>query len=416
MDTLIPFLTDWGYWGMLVAAFLAGSFFPFSSEAVMAALIAANLNPWQLVVYGSIGNVAGSLFNYFLGRLGKMEWIEKYLHVKKKDLEKAQKFMKGKGAWAGFFAFLPIIGSGITIALGLMRANLPISITSITIGKVLRYIILVASILSLCSCNIEQSSQPVIAVTIEPMQYFTEQIVGDRYQVMTMVPSGMSPETYEPTPRQIVELSHAEYYMKVGKIGFEQTWMRKLKQNAPGLVIIDTSKGITPIRDINGIEDPHTWMSCSSAKNIATQIYLTVARKSPKDSSFYKNNYLRLIRKINQVDTKIRTMLKKHPSNHSAFLIYHPTLTYFSREYNFEQIPLEEEGKEPSASQTQALIDRAKQKDVRTIFVQKQFSPRKTITIQEATNTGTTEINPLNYNWCDEMLKIAQSLTIKNRK
>ena len=416
MDTLIPFLTDWGYWGMLVAAFLAGSFFPFSSEAVMAGLIAANLNPWQLVVYGSIGNVAGSLFNYFLGRLGKMEWIEKYLHVKKKDLDKAQKFMKGKGAWAGFFAFLPIIGSAITIALGLMRANLTISITSITLGKVLRYIILVASILSICSCNIEQSSRPVIAVTIEPMRYFTEQIVGDRYQVMTMVPSGMSPETYEPTPRQIVELSHAEYYMKVGKIGFEQTWMRKLKQNAPGLVIVDTSKGITPIKDINGIEDPHTWMSCSSAKNIATQIYLTVARKSPKDSSFYKNNYLRLIKKINQVDTEIRAMLKKQPSGHTAFLIYHPTLTYFSRDYNFEQIPLEEEGKEPSASQTQVLIDRANKSDIRTIFVQKQFSPRKTITIQEATNTGTTEINPLNYNWSDEMLKIAKSLTIKNRK
>lgn len=143
METIIGFLVDWGYWGMLVAAFLAGSFFPFSSEAVMAGLQAAGLNPVSLVVYGSIGNVLGSMFNYGMGRLGKMEWLEKYLHVKKEDLDKAERFMAGRGAWMGFFAFIPILGSAITIVLGLTRANLPVSVISITIGKVLRYLLLV---------------------------------------------------------------------------------------------------------------------------------------------------------------------------------------------------------------------------------------------------------------------------------
>ncbi len=86
---IVSFLVDWGYWGMLAAAFLAGSFFPFSSEAVMAGLQAAGLEPLPLVIYGSIGNVLGSMFNYGVGRLGKMEWIEKYLHVKKESLDKA---------------------------------------------------------------------------------------------------------------------------------------------------------------------------------------------------------------------------------------------------------------------------------------------------------------------------------------
>ena len=66
---LISFLVEWGYWGMLVAAFLAGSFFPFSSEAVMAGLQAAGLDPIPLIIYGSIGNVLGSMFNYGVGRL-----------------------------------------------------------------------------------------------------------------------------------------------------------------------------------------------------------------------------------------------------------------------------------------------------------------------------------------------------------
>ena len=129
---------------MLVAAFLAGSFFPFSSEAVMLGLFAAGLKAEPLIIYGTIGNVLGSLFNYSVGRMGRMEWIERYLHVKQASLDKPKRFMAGHGAWIGFFAFLPIIGSAITICLGLMRANIAISTVSITIGKLLRYVILMA--------------------------------------------------------------------------------------------------------------------------------------------------------------------------------------------------------------------------------------------------------------------------------
>ncbi|MCI6200657.1 MAG: DedA family protein [Paraprevotella sp.] len=143
MDFLVDILTNYGYWGMLISAFLAGSFIPFSSEAVMLGLLATGLDGGQLVVYGSIGNVLGSMFNYGVGRMGRLDWIEKYLHVSKNDLDKAQRFMAGRGAWMGFFAFLPILGSAITILLGLMRANVPISILSITIGKILRYVILI---------------------------------------------------------------------------------------------------------------------------------------------------------------------------------------------------------------------------------------------------------------------------------
>lgn len=143
MDTIIAFLTSYGYMGMLLAAFLAGSFFPFSSEAVMVGLMATGLDPWQLMVYGTIGNVLGSAFNYGVGRMGKIEWFEKYLHVKPKDLERAERFMAGRGAWMGFFAFLPLLGSAITILLGLMRANIVITFTAITLGKLFRYLVLI---------------------------------------------------------------------------------------------------------------------------------------------------------------------------------------------------------------------------------------------------------------------------------
>ena len=143
MDVLTHLLLDYGYWGMLLSAFLAGSFFSFSSEAVMLGLLAAGLDPVLLLVYGSIGNVMGGMFNYGLGRLGKLEWLERYFHVKKTSIDRAYRFMGGHGAWMGFFAFLPILGSAITIVLGLTRANILLSVLSITIGKVLRYAVLI---------------------------------------------------------------------------------------------------------------------------------------------------------------------------------------------------------------------------------------------------------------------------------
>ena len=143
MDAIIQFLTGYGYMGMLVASLLAGSVFPFSSEVVMAGLMATGLDPWLLAFYGTIGHVLGSALNYGVGRLGKVEWFEKYLHVKQKDLDRAERFMAGRGAWMGFFAFLPVLGSAITILLGLMRSNVVITFIAITLGKIFRYIILI---------------------------------------------------------------------------------------------------------------------------------------------------------------------------------------------------------------------------------------------------------------------------------
>ena len=143
MDAFIELLTSYGYWGMFIAAFLAGSVLPFSSEAVMLTLMAMKLDPWLLMAYGTTGNVLGSVVNYCIGRMGKTEWFEKYLHVKQEDLDRAERFMAGRGAWMGFFAFLPILGSAITILLGLMRANVVITFIAITLGKIFRYIILI---------------------------------------------------------------------------------------------------------------------------------------------------------------------------------------------------------------------------------------------------------------------------------
>lgn len=139
-------LVTYGYWGMFVSALLAGSVLPFNSEVVIGALKVAGLDPWLLLLAGTAGNVAGGLFNYWIGTLGRLDWIEKYLGIKEEKIQRAQRFMRGRGAMMAFFAFLPIIGSAITVALGLMRANLPVTVASMTTGKFLRYAIIVFGI------------------------------------------------------------------------------------------------------------------------------------------------------------------------------------------------------------------------------------------------------------------------------
>lgn len=144
MDVITEFLIQWGYWGMFVAAFIAGSVFPFSSEAVMVGLQTAGLAPLPLLIWGTTGNVAGSMFNYCVGRMGKTEWIEQHLHVTREKMENTRRFMDRYGAWMGVLCFLPILGSVIAVSLGYFRANFYISLFSISVGKLLRYAILVS--------------------------------------------------------------------------------------------------------------------------------------------------------------------------------------------------------------------------------------------------------------------------------
>ncbi len=142
-------LESYGYWGMTIAAFLAGSVFPFSSEAVMVSLQLAGLEPWPLFLSATVGNVAGSMFNYWIGTFGRMEWIEKYLHIRREKIEKTRRWMEGRGAWIGTLCFLPILGSVLSVTLGYMRANPYITLIAITIGKAVRYAMLVMTTLFL---------------------------------------------------------------------------------------------------------------------------------------------------------------------------------------------------------------------------------------------------------------------------
>lgn len=142
IETITRFLIDWGYWGMLLAAFLAGSVLPLGSEVIYVVLLKTGLDPWLLTIMATAGNTLGGMTCYGMGRLGKREWLHRWVGIDEQKLARAARFLEGRGAWTGFFAFLPYVGEAISVMLGLMRSNPFITTLSMALGKLLRYLLL----------------------------------------------------------------------------------------------------------------------------------------------------------------------------------------------------------------------------------------------------------------------------------
>lgn len=238
-----------------------------------------------------------------------------------------------------------------------------------------------------------------VTVTISPYKYFVDQIAKGKVDVNVMVPNGNNPETYEPYAQQMMELSKSALYLKVGSIGFEQTWMKKLQDNAPEMKVIDTSVGIKPAKTPGGNIDPHVWMSCSNARIIASNILKALCELEPKNKAFFEKNYQSLLNIIDKRDSTIRESFKKDPDLVRKFVIYHPILTYFARDYQLEQLAIEEEGREPSASQLKSLIERARKEKIKFCLIQAEFANRNTTTFINESHTKPMNINPLQGDW-----------------
>ena len=276
--------------------------------------------------------------------------------------------------------------------------------------------ILTLFILSACGNTTQKSEKSILTVTLEPLRYFTEAIAGDNYEVVSMVPKGSSPESYDPTPQQLVNLSKSQAYFRIGYIGFEQAWMKKLEANCPNMKVFDTSKGIDLIRDKGhwhgdhfheGGVEPHVWNSTQNALIIADNIYQALCELDSTHQEDYQKRLDVLKQTIRQTDANVRTLVENADS---TFLIYHPALSYFARDYGLKQVSIEEGGKEPSPAQLKALIETCRNENVHTIFVQQEFDQRNAQLIANELGVNIVSINPLSYDWVKEMIRIAEAL------
>lgn len=251
-----------------------------------------------------------------------------------------------------------------------------------------------------------------LTVSIEPLRYITEAIVGDCYDVTTLTPEGVSPETYMPTPQQMTSINNGSAYIFLGALGFEQQHMEKILETCPHLYVINVSENIQLMPDGDGCHasdgaDPHIWTSPKNMKMIASNIHKALCHMDTANTATFDRNLDRFHHHLDSVDKVLHNTMKDVKNR--TFLINHPALAYFAAQYGFRQLSVEHDGKEASAERVAHLIDECRKEGVKTIFVQKQNSDRTTKRIAEELGVETVKINPLAYRWEEEMYHIAKS-------
>jgi len=264
----------------------------------------------------------------------------------------------------------------------------------------------------------------VVTVTIEPQRFFLDQIAGDAFTINTLVPPGTSPETYEPSPAVMIDLGQSDLYFRVGELGFEKVWSERLAQNNPNVTIVDCSAGIALMEGEEhghgtdhadehghayGAADPHVWSSPQAVRIFTKNMVEALVSEDPDNEPLYRSGYAKLEDRINAADSTIRHLLQDAPSR--AFIIYHPALGYFARDYGLQQYSMEFEGKNPSPSQIRELVDLARREKINTVLIQRGFDTKNAEVIAKEIGADVFEVDPMTYEWDKELVRIASILS-----
>ena len=307
-------------------------------------------------------------------------------------------------------------------------SNKSLHIVSLSIAV----IILLAFFIPSCAPETKNRYKIGVVVTILPQAEFVENVGGDKVTVSVMVPPGGSPHTYEPTPSQMVNLSKAKMYLKVGSgVEFELAWMDKIIALNKQMHVVDCAQGIKLAemigedddhenkdkhseKDRNYISlDTHIWMSPLNAKLMINNICDGLSQVDQANKIYYENNRDEYIKKLTAIDQKIRGGLSGVKTR--KFMVFHPSFGYFARDYDLVMVPIEREGKEPTAESIAYLIKQAKENNIRVIFASPQYNPESAKVIARSINGTVVFIDPLSKDYIKNLSIITEEL-IKTMK
>lgn len=253
-----------------------------------------------------------------------------------------------------------------------------------------------------------QTEQIRVAVSILPQKEFVERVCGDKVSVMVMIPPGASPATYEPSPSQLREIAVAKLYVRIGHVPFEKAWMERIASANRDMLIIDSSVGI----EIIG-QDPHIWLSPTLVKVQVGHICDALVEVDPDNRDYYVRNKEKYLTELDDLDYDIRESLSGVTNR--KFMVFHPAFGYFARDYQMEQIPIEIEGKEPSASDLVRLVDVARANNITVVFAEPQFNPEGAEVIADEIGGTVVFIDPLAEDFVTNMRRISDAFARHTR-
>lgn len=309
----------------------------------------------------------------------------------------------------------------------------------------LRTVILAVFIALLPGLGLGDEPRLKIHVSVLPQKFFVEQIARDLADVDVLVSPGKSPTTYSPSPDQIRRLARADVYFRIG-VPFENGFLHKLASMAPDIQVVDTRQGIK-LRDMeahihekeepgetndhahlhgpdasphgddvsdtgHGIvdgKDPHTWMNPLLVKQQAKTIADTLCELAPQHQDRFRANYRQFAHNLDQLHERLNMLLA--PLAGTNFFVFHPAFGYFADAFDLNQIPVETMGRSPKGKELSAIIKLARQEKARVIFVQPQFDAHAARKIAQAVNGAVVSIDPLAYDYLNNMARMADTIS-----
>jgi zinc transport system substrate-binding protein len=272
--------------------------------------------------------------------------------------------------------------------------------------------------LAACSTG-EPDDRPVISVSILPQKYLAVKIAGDRYRINVMVPPGSSPETYEPTPGQMKDVANSLLYFSLGYIEFERTMLNSILSGNSNLIVVNTAQGMDMIAaetvlhgdhvHLYGV-DPHIWLSVPGVRIQAGNMTEAMIATDPDNKYLYLENYEGFVEELDQLHARVSEKLSN--ASRRSFLIFHPALAYFARDYGLTQIGIEEEGKNPTAASMKSVIDVARSEGIKDVIIQMEFERENARAVARELGGTVIEIDPLSGEWFKTMEDIAEKISL----
>lgn len=279
------------------------------------------------------------------------------------------------------------------------------------------YVVLTILVIGILIFSTPVFGKVAVFVSIAPQKYFVQQICKELADIQVMVPSGASPATYEPKPRQMAAISKTRIYFSIG-VPFEKAWLKKIAAANPDMAVVPTDRGIIkqPIavyhhhedekQPEHGTLDPHIWLSPPLVMIQARTILKALQETDPIHRSVYENNYRAFMSQLSDLDAEIRTIFSGRSGQ--QFMVFHPSWGYFAHAYGIKQVPIEIEGKESKPAQLRALIEHAREDGIKFVFVQPQFSARSAKLIAREISGQVVFADPLAEDWAGNLRAVAR--------
>lgn len=257
-----------------------------------------------------------------------------------------------------------------------------------------------------------------VAVSLAPYAKILGEIGREKVCVVQLVPTGADPHTFEPKPQALKEFSTAKLYLTDGS-GLDKNWLPRFKGVNPGVKIADLSKGVTwqkaqhegHAHEGASELDPHIWTSPKAAKIVAQNVAAALADLDAAHAAFYAGNLAAYQEKLDSLSKFVETAVAKLPEERRSFMVFHPAFGYLARDYGLTQHSVEVEGKEPKPKDLGRLIEAAKAKHIRTVFVMPQFSRRSAEAVAKAIGGTVAETDPLSFEFEREIQKFVEAIS-----